>query len=215
VLQQNLIFTNPPSESEEDQIRTAFADGLLPLLTQTPVLQLLNRLQRTLDMLDVEGLASIWEKWCRLSGRASENEQGGGCEEPTLEEWGSFIDRYLHELGLGEQSGQGPAELRNGHVEHAELPGVQTEEEMRFYLLAYLLSATFKDCSIIVRLPLLHSVTSGLNESSLDPSMVTSIDLDPKSMTRLKKWEVLDREIAGVYGQLREEEKKTCVDDWR
>ncbi|KAF5373540.1 hypothetical protein D9758_000900 [Tetrapyrgos nigripes] len=211
---RKLIFHNPPSELEEDQIRTAFADSLLPLLTQTPVLQLLNRLQRTLDMLDVEGLVKVWEKWCRSSGHVGENELGAGCEEPTLEEWGSFIDSYLHELGLDEQSGKGPAESVNGKAKHAELPDVQTEEEMRFYLLAYLLSATFKDCSIIVRVPLLGSDMSEMEDANLDSRMITLIDLDPKSMTRLKKWEALDREIVSTYGQLREEERTACIDDW-
>ncbi|THV07793.1 hypothetical protein K435DRAFT_741128 [Dendrothele bispora CBS 962.96] len=223
VHERKLIFADPPSNIEDDQIRRALADGLLPLLIRTPVLQLLNRLQRSLDMLDIEGLAKVWEKWCRVSSSGTEEGDGTlppigtNCEEPTLGEWGSFIDRYLRELGLPEGSGEGPARLERRKV--AELPEIDTKEEMRYYLLAYLLSATFKDCSIIVRIPLLGSLDGGSDQRvgedlEVDPT-ITMIDLDPKSMKRLRKWELLDREIANIYGMLGEKERKVCVDDWR
>jgi len=174
-------------------------------------------------MLDIEGLITLWENWTRHARPAEPKDNnndstpvpiGAECSEPTLEEWGLFIDRYLQELGLEEGSGEGPACLqKNGRKgKYDKLPEVQTEEEMRYYLLAYLLSATFKDCSIIVRIPLLGSEKQG--DVDVDLSKITLIDLDPKSMTRLKKWEDLDREIVDVYSKLGEEERRRCVDDW-
>ncbi|KAJ7784381.1 hypothetical protein B0H16DRAFT_1681796 [Mycena metata] len=50
--------------------------------------------------------------------------------------------------------------------------------------LAYLLSATFKDCYILVRVP---------------DGTATVVDLDPKSVDRLRKWEQLDKEIVTAH----------------
>ncbi|KAJ8075081.1 hypothetical protein PM082_019408 [Marasmius tenuissimus] len=43
------------------------------------------------------------------------------------------------------------------------------------------------------------STTSG-KDDDVNPRNAMMIDLDPKSMTRLRKWEVLDREIGEAYG---------------
>lgn len=46
---------------------------------------------------------------------------------------------------------------------------------------------------------------------AVKPDRVTVIDLDPKSLDRLRKWEVLDQEIADAYSEV---EPKGCVDAW-
>jgi inositol-pentakisphosphate 2-kinase len=183
-------------------VREVFTDTILPLLTRTPVLQTLNRLQRTLDMLDIEGLSQLWNSWHRSTNPSAPVPHiGQDTLEPTVDEWNEFIDDYL-------------AQAQKSSQQIEVLPAIDTGYQLRKYLLAYLLSATFKDCSIIVRMDLLD--TSQSSEVRVDPKRVTVIDLDPKSMTRLRKWEQLDAEIVSTYQAAMGDSKteKTCIDGW-
>uniref|UniRef100_D8PUZ6 Inositol-pentakisphosphate 2-kinase n=1 Tax=Schizophyllum commune (strain H4-8 / FGSC 9210) TaxID=578458 RepID=D8PUZ6_SCHCM len=193
--------------------REAFADAILPLLTETPVLRTLSKLQRTLDVLDIEGLSRLWQ-YTEMMAPAyrtqfaqffvpPEDEEdynpptsplGVSSQylqepEPTIDDWSSFLDTYLSPFI---------------QIDHA----APVPEDLRFYLLAYLLSATFKDCSIIVRMDLLGGEQQ---PAPVDPSRVTVIDLDPKSMKRLRKWEKLDQEIVEAYANVKD--FRTCVDE--
>ncbi|KAK1215060.1 hypothetical protein PQX77_022350 [Marasmius sp. AFHP31] len=208
-----------PSEKEKEKdaddalLRTTFISSLLPLLTRTPALQVLNRLQRTLDMLDVEGLGKVWEAFHRHHHQPGQGvpELGEGMEEPTIDEWMGFIDGYLEqEPGGATTFLPGPPPSSTGEQQQ------YTQPQLRSFLLAYLLSATFKDCSIMVRMGKLGASD---DNGDPDPRNVTIIDLDPKSMTRLRKWEVLDGEIVREYERLVAlgegkggTERKVCVD---
>lgn len=167
-------------------LRDLFVARLTGLLTRSPVLPLLAKLQRTLDSLDIEGLDAHWKRF-----HLSQNPEGSTLPlgerecEPTLEEWDSFVTAYL--ARLAEQSEE---DMR-------EEVRLFTPEELRYHILAYLMSATFKDCSIILRLPSAsYSSTSTPVEES-----VTAIDLDPKSVERLRKWMQLDHDIAVAYAK--------------
>ena len=48
----------------------------------------------------------------------------------------------------------------------------------------------------------------------VDPSKVTIIDLDPKNMSKLRKWQELDQIIVNSYAEIPLEDRKTCLDDW-
>lgn len=76
---------------------------------------------------------------------------------------------------------------------------------LRYYILAYLLSTTFKDCSILFRLNNPHGA-----ENERD-NTVTIIDLDPKRVDKLWEWEKLDEELARSYVGV---EGKECLDEW-
>jgi inositol-pentakisphosphate 2-kinase len=80
-------------------------------------------------------------------------------------------------------------------------------ENLRHYLLAYLLSATFKDCSIIAKLDFLKPG----DQSGHRVCPITVIDLDPKSLDRLQRWEQLDWEIVSSYTPVK---RKVCIDAW-
>jgi inositol-pentakisphosphate 2-kinase len=179
------MLANPALEISDEDLEKMFIDTMIPLLTETPVLKVLNRLQRTLDILDIEGLSLLWKM-----AHKTESELGDGYTDPSLEEWSSFIDYYK----------SSPA--RSVHV----VPDVA---DLDRYLLAYLLSATFKDCSIMIRMDLLPHQ----DNLAVKPSSVTVIDLDPKSMTRLRRWEKLDEEIVAAYVRVDELKRKHCVDD--
>lgn len=158
----------------------------MPLLLDTSLLSSIRNLQRTLDSLDVEGLSRLW----------AQHKQsliiGSGASDPTMDEWASFTETYLTSHPSAPRSID-------------ELTSI-SEERLRYYILAYLLSATFKDCSIILRL------------GSDVPDSITVIDLDPKGVERLRKWEAQDREIVlGFKEQVENGEVNIppCVDAGR
>ncbi|VDB82768.1 unnamed protein product [Peniophora sp. CBMAI 1063] len=91
--------------------------------------------------------------------------------EPTLEEWAEFIGR-----------------LQRDEVREEDAP------------LAYMLSATFKDCSMIIGLP------------EGEEPYIKLVDLDVKSVKKFAYWVKLDEEIVESYGHLSEAERRICVD---
>ena len=157
---------------------------------------MLSDLQCNLDMLDIEGLSKLW-RLAELSNPLyrktflsqspemssstlpctpiGESSPFISSPEPTLSDWVDFLDTYLS-----------PTKPKLDHSN--PLP-----ENLRYYLLAYLLSATFKDCSIIVRLEFLQTT------QEIPPGSVAVIDLDPKRMDKLKGWAELDMKIASTY----------------
>ena len=172
------------------------------ILRDHPVLTKISETQRSLDPLDIEGLSTL------VAGKSAAeypNEplpivdapevQGG--EDPTLEEWRRFLDAHSHHKLKDDPSGT-PADFK------APTHGMS---QKRHYLLAYLLSATFKDCSIIIR----------GHEDNVKSAAVTIIDLDSKDLGRMGKWEELDRKVVKCTLEAEEGaedgERRVCVDD--
>ena len=169
-----------------------FAKTLIRPLIETPVLRMLSDLQCNLDMLDIEGLSKLWRlaesssplyrktflsqssEMSSSSTLLGESSPFISSPEPTLSDWVDFLDTYLS-----------PTKPKLDHSN--PLP-----ENLRYYVLAYLLSATFKDCSIIVRLEFLRTT------QEIPPGSVAVIDLDPKRMDKLKGWAELDMKIAST-----------------
>lgn len=177
----------PTSESGLlNAIFPAFADALLPVLLDMPVLKTLAKLQRTLDPLDIEGLSQLW-KTDPNPQTPSSAAIGVGSREVKLDEWETFLNEYLVEM----QKPKEELEREWANPPHARL---------RYYLTAYLMSATFKDCSVILRFAPGGGPT------------ITAIDLDPKSVDRLAKWEKLDNEIVGCFVESGDKVKPACVD---
>ncbi|KAJ3999165.1 inositol-pentakisphosphate 2-kinase [Lentinula boryana] len=175
------------SIAEENEVRELVVGTLHASLLQPESLTLLktlNRLQRTLDGVGIEGLASLWDKVY-----LGKKKFGEGILQPTLNEWKLFVDEYL--------------EHQNSSVSSQAQPD---EVHLRYHILSYLLSATFKDCSIMIKLPDLHHNSS--------PPQITLIDLDSKPIQRLQKWLEQDRNIVYEYTVIsRQMLKKECVDD--
>jgi len=167
-------------------LHDVFISTVHPLLVHSPILRTLAILQRSLDVLDIEGLSKLWAlSHLQQSPFGSSSvcvpPVGSTSPNPTISEWSNFVDEYLssHET------------LDHTHPQVSNL---------RYYLLAYLLSATFKDCSIMLR--------TNPDDSKKTGSVIL-IDLDPKSIDRLSRWETLDREIVESYNGI---ETKHCVD---
>ncbi|KAF4615097.1 hypothetical protein D9613_003135 [Agrocybe pediades] len=187
-----LMLKNGAADNDLDNIRDAFSNALLRPLLQTPVLKVLSKLQRDLDALDIEGLSQLWKSTTPSSpiGASSWAQQ---YPEPGISDWVNFLDKYL--------------DPNKPILDHSKpLP-----EHLQEYIMSYLLSATFKDCSIIVRLDFLEP--SKPPTGSVASNSVTVIDLDPKDLKKLKSWEKLDLEIARNY--VSAETKKRCLDAWQ
>lgn len=153
----------------------------------TAVLHALSTLQRTLDALDIEGLSVLWslahQSGAAQAAAGADNVPtpplGAGFAEPTLADWQTFLDIYL---------------TKHTQMDHTHPDAAN----VRYYCMAYLLSATFKDCSLIIRIP------------RDAPGSVTVIDTDVKAASRLSKWAKLDREIVEAYKNV--PEPAHCVD---
>ncbi|PSS36810.1 hypothetical protein PHLCEN_2v1354 [Hermanssonia centrifuga] len=191
-LAKKLPLPDPSSPPSLTGLRDAFTDAILPLLMDIPVLRVLSTLQRNLDALDVEGLSVLWSQaYASVNAQAVVDGGAGGSlpvpplgtglAEPTLEDWKAFLDIYLTKH----------ANMDHDHPDAANI---------KYYCMAYLLSTSFKDCSIILRLP-----RDGANT-------VTVIDLDVKPVDRMSKWEKLDKKIVQSYSSL--SEPTHCVDQW-
>jgi len=162
-----------------------------------PVLAKLSEIQGSLDPLDIEGLSTL------VTGKSATEYPNESlplldapevqAEDPTLDEWRRFLDIHSqHKLKDGLANFKG---LAHGM------------SQKRYYLLAYLLSATFKDCSIIIR----------GHEDNVKSATVTIIDLDSKSLGRMRKWESLDRNVVKCTLEaeegVEEAEKRVCAED--
>ena len=206
-LHRSLTACNTPSAPSLNDLQADFVEALLPVLLESPSLNILSYRQRTLDSLDIEGLAALWARI--YPGGAP---FGDGAAEPTLEEWTQFVDAYLARCE-GTKAGTVPDEQE-------ELG----EAGLRHHCLAYLLSATFKDCSIVIRfIPRPgpseqpsgeagdeHTTGQERNPHAAAQAEVKLIDLDVKSIKRLAKWEKMDRDIVSAYARVKD--PRTCVD---
>lgn len=155
--------------------------SLLPLLLDAPLLRILSHLQRTLDPLDIEGLSTLW-KLAHLQ-TADDPPLGFAFPEPSIDDWQAFLRSYLDD--------EFQRSLSTEDLDATKLP---------YYCLAYLLSASFKDCSLILR----------LGRGDGQPDTITAIDLGPKSVTRLAKWAKLDSEIVSAFMDFSDD--RVCVD---
>ena len=162
-------------------VRDAFVSRVLPLLLESSLLRILSNLQRTLDPLDIEGLSLLWsrayasqEPGVALETHSPDGDApsapplGSGLSDPTVDGWKQFLEIYL---------------AKNSEMDH-DHPDIAN---LQYYCFAYLLSATFKDCSLILRIP------------EEGRGSITVIDLDVKPIDRLQKWEKLDKEIVEAY----------------
>ena len=104
--------------------------------------------------------------------------------EPTMEDWESFVDAFLSPK----------------HQQHSAF----SPPNMRYHILAYLLSAIFKDCSLIIPLCPCPADT--------ESSDIKVIDLEIKSLDKLRYWMKLDEKIVNEYTKLESSLRKKCVE---
>jgi inositol-pentakisphosphate 2-kinase len=186
---------HPPSNapSSSHSFTSSFVSSLLPTILVSPLLPSLQRLQSSLDSLDIEGLADLLQKQQGIDITSTDLEAAFLGAQPSMEEWSRWAKQDLPSL-------LSPS-LNTAASTTASPP---SPTNPRAVIFAFLLSASFKDCSIIIRLPL----PSSANSSSFSPlppgptGTVKAIDLDPKPINRLGKYWRMDQEIVKSWGEM-------------
>lgn len=123
---------------------------------------------------------------CEGLARLVEASPSAALTQPTIVDWVSFIDTFLS----------------SEHQKHSDF----SPSNLRHHILAYMLSATFKDCSLII--PLHPSY-----QADTENGGTKVIDLDIKSIDRIHKWLELDKKIVKEYAKLEIRMRKTCVEE--
>jgi hypothetical protein len=156
-----------PGVGESDDEATKTIPILSPVLWHSGVMQRLRNLQSTLDGTDISHLAQRFAAECPESDVFDPTL----LPQPSAEELRQFIDLYLSDPHAGKSD----------------------KWSLRESLIAYALSATFKDCSVFITCPLV-STSDGwkLDEPQ---ATVKVIDLDLKPLANMRKWYDLDEKI--------------------
>jgi len=156
-----------PGVGESDDEATKTIPILSPVLWHSGVMQRLRDLQSTLDGTDISHIAQ------RFTNDLPESDLFDPTllPQPSAEELRQFIDLYFSDPYAGRSD----------------------KWSLRESLVAYALSATFKDCSVFITCPLV-STSDGwkLDEPQ---ATVKVIDLDLKPLANMRKWYDLDEKI--------------------
>ncbi|KAK8858699.1 hypothetical protein IAR55_002928 [Kwoniella newhampshirensis] len=164
-----------PCASGEGGLAVRSAPFLLPLLKTSQVLPYLSSLQRNLDPTDISDLIARFRSVYPIASLF----EPSLVSDPTVSELGEFTDTYLSNPTAGSSS-----DLSSGGW------------TLRQRLIAYSLSAIFKDCSVIVKTTLVRSDDGGWRVVKGEgKGSVKVIDLDLKPIKNLKKWAELDENI--------------------
>jgi len=101
-----------------------------------------------------------------------------------MDDWASFVDIFLSQ-------------------EHRKNSSF-SPSNLRYHTLAYLLSASFKDCSLIIP----------IRPQTDDAEMggVKVIDLDVKDVDRIPGWLKSDEKIVKEYAKIDTRMRKTCTE---
>jgi inositol-pentakisphosphate 2-kinase len=107
--------------------------------------------------------------------------------QPTVVDWVSFVDTFLSPK----------------HQKYSSF----SPSNLRYHILSYVLSATFKDCSLII--PFNPYPADG------ESNGIKVIDLDIKRVDRIPSWLKLDEKIVKEYAKLETTMRKTCIEGQR
>ncbi|GAA5845307.1 hypothetical protein JCM3766R1_000725 [Sporobolomyces carnicolor] len=206
-LSPSLDRVSPFSFSREAKIKIDLVETLVASIESSRLLSNLSSLQARFDPLDIEGLASLISSKLDidLADATLEPEDlarlvGG---QPTIEEWKEFLSRIE------------PNPSSSSSIPSSRPPIALDESSVRDQVISYLLSATLKDCSIMINVNDTSSrgddvgTTTTTTRSSSSPSRrsrfdLTAIDLDPKPVSSLAKWYKLDHDIVETWREMLE-----------
>jgi inositol-pentakisphosphate 2-kinase len=166
-------------------IKSKFISSLLPYILHTPLLSHISKLQQCLDSLDCEGFAKLaMMESASLDNGGNVISSNTNFTEPTMEDWELFVDKFLSS-------------------DHQRYSGFYASN-LHYHMLAYILSATFKDCSLII--PLCSDEVNAKLES------IKVIDLGIKSIHKIPSWLKLDKTIIAEYIKVKVEMRKLCIE---
>lgn len=174
-----------PPDAPIASIKSKFINAALPLFLHNPLLHRISALQRSLDPLDCEGFAKLVESERILLAGSSDGSTAVlptiDLTQPTMDDWASFVDIFLSQE----------------HQNHSSF----SPSNLRYHTLAYLLSASFKDCSFIIPIRPQTDEVGGIKV----------IDLDIKNVDRIPGWLKLDEKIVKEYAKIDTRLRKTCA----
>lgn len=107
--------------------------------------------------------------------------------QPTVEDWVLFVDTFLS----------------SRHQKHSSF----SPSNLRYHILSYVLSATFKDCSLVIPF--------NPYPADSESNGIKVIDLDIKSVDRIPSWLKLDEKIVKEYAKHETRMRKTCIEGQR
>jgi inositol-pentakisphosphate 2-kinase len=169
----------------------------------SPLLSDLSQLQRSLDPVDIEGIQSLLHG--TASGDAEKESVFANIDprRPSAEDLIAFIDHW--------ETWQSTARAID-----QLLRDTPPDRCLNQYMVAYTLSATFKDCSLIIRYrfqtPDRSDQQNTKGERRLEFESITLIDMDIKPMRNLAKWAQLDRTIWQAYRDHPPSVNRRCVE---
>jgi inositol-pentakisphosphate 2-kinase len=179
------ILSLPP-DAPITSIKSKFINAMLPLFLHNPLLHRISALQHSLDPLDCEGFAKLVEsKRIQLTGSNDGSNAAlptSDLTQPTMDDWASFLDIFLSQE----------------YQKHSSF----SPSNLRYHTLAYLLSASFKDCSFITPICPQTDEVGGIKV----------IDLDIKDVDRIPGWLKLDEKMVKEYAKIDARMRKTCVE---
>ncbi|PWN92261.1 hypothetical protein FA10DRAFT_285145 [Acaromyces ingoldii] len=141
------------------------------------VLKHLVELQHVFDQSDIEGVAKRWQEEIGTPFGVG-TEHGPAAEvmrAASLAEYAEAVQRGLHRLSTpGGQPASGSSST--------------TATSLRQDIVDLLLSAMWKDCSLFLR-----------SDEGSGELKVHLVDLDPKSIEKLRHWKQLDEDVVAAY----------------
>lgn len=178
-------FQGFSASAEASDTGAALVDLLAPVVSTSPVLHRLRQLQSTFDPIDIEGVAQLLRKQCGVDLAACQAkdsflaalQDAGLAGEPTRAELEALVD--LAPPPLQQQQQQQEGGFRQ----------LDETSDVRSLLVAYLLSAAFKDCSFFITFT--RRTSSGRRDVA-----IKLVDVDLKSVCRLPHYYALDRKLA-------------------
>jgi inositol-pentakisphosphate 2-kinase len=131
------------------ELPTSLSDILAQILVESPLLKRLGRLQQGLDSLDIETIHRFYEQLTDLTGSKT-------LSQPTLDEFLTTAEVFLERTDL--DAGMMTQDQETFEFQNASSLGFGAEDDLEevpgelklHYLREYLLSATLKDCSILI-----------------------------------------------------------------
>ncbi|KAG0020003.1 Inositol-pentakisphosphate 2-kinase [Entomortierella chlamydospora] len=217
-----------PLSNDRDSYQTvSLTDVLTKILTQSPLLRRLGRLQQALDSLDVE---TIHRFYTQLADPIT-----GAVPDPTMEEYLDTAEAFMYRTDMNDMMAKdheiflsnNATSLGFGPEDDLDDEDVVPRSLKLHYIREFLLSATLKDCSILITVRQVEEeeeVKAGHSLPKNDVSSVkgislgfrekyhwinvndkefiykiTCIDLDPKKMSSVPMYLKKDRDIVNYY----------------
>lgn len=148
---------------------------LADFITTSPLVSRLSDLQSSLDPLDIEGLNTllVQQKGIDLLNVNEKDLREAVGGEITLEEYSEFVTSYLTRTKTSSSDSF-----------------LNEQSPLRRLIIAYLLSASFKDCSMIITIK--QNPLSQEHSKNVEAYLV---DVDLKSIKRLSRYAKLDNDL--------------------